>query len=79
MIASQELMKTYYQNTDCSIIGSQYKEVMNLICQDLLQKTSGSFSELLFLEQITFVMFIISFCTIGMARPKAKKSKEELE
>lgn len=36
MIANQELMQTYYQNTDCSIIGSQYKEVMNLICQDLL-------------------------------------------
>ena len=24
-------------------------------------------------------MFIISFCTIGMLRPKPKKSKEEME
>jgi hypothetical protein len=76
---NQELMKTYYQNTECSIIGTQYKTVMDEICTDLLDKTSNSFHELLLLEQITFAMFLISFCTIGMFRPVEKKSKEEIE
>lgn len=49
---------------------------MNLICGNLLQETSGAFEELLFLEQITFIMFLISFCTIGMNRPKPKDKKE---
>jgi hypothetical protein len=71
-------MMNYYENTDCSIINSQYKDVMNLICGNLLQKTSGAFEELLFLEQITFIMFLISFCTIGMNRPKPK-DKTEIE
>lgn len=52
---------------------------MDEICKNLLDKTTRSFHELLFLEQITFVMFLISFCTIGMFRPVPKKSKEELE
>ena len=52
---------------------------MDQICINLLDKTKAGFNELLLLEIITFVMFLISFCTIGMLRPKPKKTKDEIE
>ena len=71
-----ESFKNTKQSSNCKIHKSGFDDVMKIICEDLLTKTSGSLKQLEMLQWVTFVMFLISFIVIGVIRPKKMEDLE---